>query len=144
MTMNSAPDLRQPFIAYMTIMLLAITILACSQQVDPSFKQGKKLYGIYCAACHGINGEGVLYGKSVLNNSALVLGKPQEVISVILLGRTGAGTMPGWTPTLNDQEVAAVTTYIRQAWSNQAAAVTPQMVAEVREKAVKPPAKPLP
>ncbi len=45
--------------------------------------------------------------------------------------------MPGWREKLNDQEVAAVATYIRQAWSNQADAVTPAMVTKVRTKEAK-------
>ncbi len=85
-------------------------------------------------ACHGENGGGVLYSKSALNNSALVLGEPDKVIAVILFGRQGAGAMPGWRETLTDQEVAAVTTYTRQAWSNQAGAIAPAMVTEVRRK----------
>jgi alcohol dehydrogenase (quinone), cytochrome c subunit len=53
---------------------------------------------------------------------------------VILYGKAGSGTMPGWSKKLNDQEVAAVTTYIRQAWSNQAEAVTAAMVQKIRGK----------
>ena len=59
------------------------------------------------------------------------------MIAVILFGRQGAGAMPGWREKLNDQEVAAVATYIRQAWSNQADAVTPAMVTKVRTKEAK-------
>ena len=75
--------------------------------------------------------------KSVLNNSALVLGEPDKVIAVILFGREGAGAMPGWRESLNDQEVAAVATYTRQAWSNRADAITPAMVTEIRKKGEK-------
>ncbi len=74
----------------------------------------------------------MLYNKSVLNNDALVSGDPNKVIAVILYGREGEGTMPGWKDNLNDQEVAAVATYIRQAWSNRADPVSAAMVAEVK------------
>ena len=119
------------------LIILVVTSMGCSQKVDPSFEQGKKIYENYCAACHGVNGGGVLYRKSALNNSALVSGDPNEVIAVILFGREGAGVMPGWRETLNDQEVAAVATYIRQAWSNRADAITPAMVTEIRKKGEK-------
>ena len=118
-------------------MIIAVTSMGCSQKVDPSFEQGKKLFETYCAACHGVNGGGLLYRKSALNNSALVLGEPDKVIAVILFGREGGGAMPGWRETLNDQEVAAVTTYCRQAWSNRADAITPAMVTEIRKKGEK-------
>jgi cytochrome c553 len=122
---------------YLWIIILVVMSLGCSQKVDPSFAQGKKIYENYCVACHGSNGGGVLYRKSALNNSALVLGEPDKVIIVILYGREGAGTMPGWRETLNDQEVAAVATYIRQAWSNRADAITPAMVTEIWKKGEK-------
>ncbi len=108
--------------------------MGCLQKVDPSFQQGKKIYAAYCVACHGVHGGGVLYSKTVLNNDPFVLGDPHEVIAVILYGREGSGTMPGWSMTLNDQEVAAVATYIRQEWSNRADRVTPAMVTEIRRK----------
>ncbi len=125
---------------------LAIAALAfpgCGKTVDPSFQQGQEIFQNDCLACHGLNGGGVLYSQSVLNNAALVTGNPDEVIAVILYGKQGAGTMPGWREKLNDQEVAAVATYIRQAWDNQADAVTPAMVAKVRVREKQgPPAKP--
>ena len=125
---------RKAIPIYLWTIIVVVASMGCSQKVDPSFEQGKKIFENYCTACHGTNGGGVLYRKSALNNSDLVLGEPQKVIAVILLGREGIGTMPGWRTTLNDQEVAAVATYIRQAWSNRADAITPAMVTEIRSK----------
>lgn len=79
----------------------------------------------------------MLYNKSALNNDAFVSGDPDKVITVILYGREGEGTMPGWKDNLNDQEVAAVATYIRQAWSNRADPVSAAMVTEIRSKGEK-------
>jgi mono/diheme cytochrome c family protein len=128
---------RQAITIHLCIFIIAVTSLGCSPQVDPSFEPGKKIYENYCAACHGVNGAGLLYRKSALNNSALVLGEPDKVIAVILFGREGAGAMPGWRETLNDQEVAAVATYTRQAWSNRADAITPAMVTAIRSQGEK-------
>ena len=108
--------------------------MGCLQKPDPIFLQGQELYKTYCVACHGVNGGGVLYSKSALNDDVFVTGDPKEVIAVILYGREGAGTMPSWKMTLNDPEVAAVATYIRQAWSNRADPITAAMVTEVRSK----------
>lgn len=123
--------------------IVALAFLGCGKKTDPSFMQGQEIYKTDCLACHGVNGGGVLYRQSVLNNTAFVTGDPEAVIAVILNGRQGAGAMPGWREKLNDQEVAAVATYIRQAWDNQADAVTPAMVAKVRAREKQaPPAKP--
>jgi hypothetical protein len=40
--------------------------------------------------------------------------------------------MPPWKSFLNDEETAAVLTYIRSAWSNEGSPVTSQEVAAVR------------
>lgn len=133
MNISFAASARKAILISLGCIILLVTSLGCSQK-DPSFEPGKKIYEQYCAACHGVEGSGLLYKKTALNNSAFVLGDPQGLIAVILFGRGGAGLMPGWQTTLNDQEVAAVATYTRQAWSNQGDAVTPALVAEVRKK----------
>ena len=62
-------------------------------------------------------------------------GAPKPVIATVLNGRKGnLGQMPTWKDKLDDQQIAAVVTYIRQAWSNRAPAVTPAMVAATRGK----------
>ena len=62
-------------------------------------------------------------------------GDPEPVIATVLNGRKGnLGQMPTWKDKLDDQQIAAVVTYIRQAWSNRAPAVTPAMVAATRRK----------
>ncbi len=119
------------------IAFIIIDSMGCLQKTDPNFLQGQELYKTYCVACHGVNGGGVLYNNSALNNDVFVTGDPKGVIAVILYGREGAGTMPGWQMMLDDQKVAAVATYIRQAWSNRAGPVTSAMVTEVRTKVEK-------
>lgn len=119
---------------YLCIAIIVVVSMGCLQERGQSFQQGEKLYKNYCVACHGIKGTGVLYPKSALNNDAFVTGDPNELIAVIFFGREGAGSMPGWKMTLTDQDVAAVATYIRQAWSNRADPITPAMVKEIRAK----------
>lgn len=41
--------------------------------------------------------------------------------------------MPGFANRLSDEEVARLATFVRQGWSNTAAAVTADQVAEVRK-----------
>jgi len=48
-------------------------------------------------------------------------------------GRMYDESMPP-SPLQNDYDIAAVTTYIRQAWGNDASAITPTEIKSVREK----------
>ena len=114
------------------MVVIIVSSMGCFQNTDPQFLEGQQLYRTYCVACHSVNGAGVLYNKSALNNDAFVTGDPKQMIAVILYGREGAGSMPSWEMTLDDQKVAAVATYIRQAWSNGADPVPAALVKEVR------------
>jgi cytochrome c oxidase subunit II len=120
--------------AFLCFALIGIAVMGCTPKTDPSFQQGQKIYQANCVACHGINGGGVLHSNTVLNNNALITGNPEPVVAAILFGKAGDGTMPSWQKQLNDKEVAAVATYIRQAWSNQATAVTVAIAAKIRAK----------
>ena len=98
-------------------------------------KQVQAVFEENCAQCHRLNGEGLPDTFPALNKNPYVLGDPQPVIATVLNGRKGnLGAMPGWKDTLDDQQIAAVVTYIRQAWSNRAAVVTAAMVAAGRGK----------
>jgi mono/diheme cytochrome c family protein len=135
MKIFSAVIIPKPvFMICVAIIIIVATVIGCQRKIDQSFQKGEEIFKSYCVACHGLHGNGVLFQKSALNNSIFVVGNPNNVIAVILYGREGAGTMPGWNMTLNDREVAAVATYIRQAWSNRAAPVTPAMVAKIRQQ----------
>jgi len=60
---------------------------------------------------------------------------PKAVIQTILEGRKGKiGRMPAWQDKLSDRQIAAVATFIRNNWGNQAEAVTAAMVASNRKK----------
>ena len=95
----------------------------------PLLAFGEKVYGNRCAACHQASGlggngvpplagsewvEGAEYGEKRL--VALVLKGLQGPVSV--KGGTFNGQMPNWDG-LKDREIAAVITYIRQAWGNK-------------------------
>jgi len=68
-------------------------------------------------------------------NKDLCFRHPKPVIATVLNGRKGhLGQMPTWKDKLDDQQIAGAITYIRNAWSNKAPAVTPAMVAAIRSK----------
>jgi len=120
------------------VILLCLGLLggaAWAQGQGDVAQRGKGVYEDNCAQCHRTNGEGLPATFPALNKNPFVLGDPQPMIATVLNGRKGSlGRMPSWKDKLDDGQVAAVATYIRQAWSNRAAAVTAAMVAAARGK----------
>lgn len=105
---------------------------------------GKAVYGRICAACHLGSGKGVP-GNNIppLAGSALAQGDARKPIGIVLHGFRGPierngvqinGQMASWKDQLNDQEIADVLTYVRSAFGNAGAAVTPDEVKAVREE----------
>lgn len=118
---------------FLSLIFLLGVALAQGQGPDELIQQGKDLFAANCADCHRLNGEGLPTKFPALNKNPYVLGDPGGVISTVLNGRQGnLGRMPSWKNKLDDQKIAAVVTYVRQAWANRAPAVTPAMVAAIR------------
>ena len=112
--------------------LIAPQVLA--QGPEALFKEGKKLFENTCADCHRVNGQGLPDKFPALDKNPFVVGDPSKVIDTVLQGRKGKlGQMPTWKDTLNDQQAAAVITYVRQAWSNKGTAVTPEAMKKRRK-----------
>jgi mono/diheme cytochrome c family protein len=80
--------------------------------VEAAMKKGGEVYTGGCAGCHGANGEGgfgpVLAGDASLSDATMVL-------TVIKKGR---GNMPAVGATLSPEDLAAVSTYVRNSWGN--------------------------
>jgi len=120
------------------VLLLCLAVLggvALAQGQGDARQPGQAVFEDHCADCHRTNGQGLPATFPALNKNPFVLGDPKPVIATVLKGRKGnLGRMPSWADKLNDQQIAAVVTYIRQAWSNRAAPVTPALVAATRGK----------
>jgi mono/diheme cytochrome c family protein len=104
-------------------------------------KQGSAIYADQCSACHAADGSGVEGLFPVLKGSPSVQSAdPASVLHVLLRGARSAATDPaptapampsfGWM--LNDDQVAAVATFVRNAWGNRASAVETATVGKVR------------
>jgi cytochrome c oxidase subunit 2 len=76
------------------------------------------VYAANCVACHQANGKGVPGTFPALDGSAVVKGDAAGQIEVVLKGRPG--TAMASFAQLSDVELAAVITYTRHAWSNDA------------------------
>ena len=120
------------------VLLLCLGLLggvALAQGQGDAGQRGQEVFEENCAQCHRANGEGLPATFPALNKNPFVLGEPSPVIATVLNGRKGnLGQMPSWKDKLDDEQIAAVVTYIRQAWANRAAPVTAAMVAATRTK----------
>lgn len=93
------------------------------------FERGEAGYLQFCAACHMADGEGIAPAFPPLADNAFVQGPADEVIRIILHGRAG---MPGFAGSLDNEQIAHITSYIRNAWGNEAHLVDAEMVEIVR------------
>jgi cytochrome c oxidase subunit 2 len=83
-----------------------------------------------CFGCHGANGEGVaIFPK--LAGSAIANGDAAKHIDVVVNGVAGSA-MAAYSGQLNDLELAAVITYERKAWGNNASVVQPADIKAAR------------
>ena len=106
---------------------------------------GSELYERHCADCHGAEGAGrpPVY-PPLAGNRSLTMRPAVNSIRMVLNGGFPPGTagnprpygMPPFRPTLNDDEVAAVVSYIRNSWGNRAGLVSPLEVDRFRSAPV--------
>ena len=111
-----------------------------------AFDLGKEIYERdgYCSTCHQADGKGlVASGFPPLSETKWVHGSEDRLIKLTLKGMFGAITVldkkyPGVVPMtpfggmLNDEEIAAVLTYVRNSFGNQASVISAEKVKEVR------------
>lgn len=90
--------------------------------IDELMAKGESVYKTNCMACHGLNGEGGV-GKPIAG-SAIAIGDAAKHLEVILKGVAGTAMAP-YAAILNDADIAAVTTYQRKAFGNDADVVQP-------------------
>lgn len=118
-----------------------------ASNIDPAILElGKQLYDKpgSCTTCHQPAGQGMPGAFPPLAESEWVSGPVENMIKIQLQGLQGPITVNG-TPyngimmpindaifPQTDENIAAVTTYVRNAFGNSASAVTPEMVAAVR------------
>ncbi len=110
---------------------------------DDMFAIGKGVYLGNCQACHTSSGAGQPGLIPPLVGSEWVIGNEKRLAMLMLKGLMGPvkvkgatynGVMPQWESLLNDKKIAAVMTYIRQEWGNQAGAITTAQIAAARKE----------
>lgn len=84
---------------------------------DELIARGEEVYAVNCAACHQASGAGIPPAFPALDGSALVTGEHVALLDIVLNGRAGTA-MAAFGDQLSDADVAAVSTYLRNSWSN--------------------------
>jgi mono/diheme cytochrome c family protein len=100
--------------------------------VNQMFAEGRRVYADKCATCHGEQGRGKLpHYPPLANNQSITMTSAVNPVRMVLNGGYPPGTrknpmpygMPPFAHELSDAQIAAVVTYIRNAWGNRAGAV---------------------
>ena len=118
-----------------------------SETEKAMFRKGHEIYFRegHCVTCHQPDGKGLPpAGFPPLAKSPWVTGDPARLTKLTLHGLMGPLELdgvkyPGLVPMtpfgglLNDEEIASVLTYVRNTFGNEAPAITPAAVAEIRK-----------
>ncbi len=112
--------------------LVGFILPACNSHTelppDPNrlISYGQIVYIENCAECHQTDGMGWsnLYPR-LAGNPVVTLQDPTPLIDTVMFGQ---GSMTGFQDRLNSDEIAAVLSYIRNAWGNNADAVSARQV----------------
>jgi mono/diheme cytochrome c family protein len=96
---------------------------------------GAQIFAHDCQTCHKAQGQGVPGAFPALAGDKLVKGDPSAVAHLLLHGKGG---MPNFSAELSDAEIAAVITYVRGAWGNNASPVDAATVAAARSASAGP------
>ncbi|WGD55979.1 cytochrome c [Bradyrhizobium sp. CB1650] len=116
---------------------------AATVPAEAEMKAGQAVYARFCIACHEADGSGAprIY-PPLPGNALLQSDNPASTLRIMLDGAhtvttpraPNTGEMPAYAKQLSDEQIAAVTNYIRNSWGNAASLVTPADVAKARSQ----------
>jgi mono/diheme cytochrome c family protein len=134
-SLSPAPGKRASFAANDTT---TRAILAGNEQ-----SPGGRIYLDSCAACHRLTGGGEsLTFPTLAGNSTVLNSDPSSLLAVILSGARAPATdaaptglaMPAFGWRYDDSDIAALATFIRTSWGNDAAPVSAAQVSQLRRE----------
>lgn len=143
---NSTRYLEDRDLSAMATYLQSLPAVSDPEGTSPDAQlmgRGRTIYNLHCGTCHLPTGEGDPEMAPRLNRGSLVVQdeNPASMINAILYGPHLPNSplapkwrdpMEGFQYLLDDDEVAAVATFIRHSWDNSAGIVTAEQVARQR------------
>jgi mono/diheme cytochrome c family protein len=117
--------------------LLFLPAIASAAQPD-----GAQLYGLYCSACHAVDGKGANDGAfPPLAGSEWIAGNPKRSVAIVLNGLHGPVEvngkpynleMPPQGGALKDDQIRAILNHVHSSWGNKGAEIPGDLVRTVR------------
>lgn len=108
--------------------------------IESLMTRGKQVYTTTCQACHQSEGQGIPGAFPPLSESEWVNGPGEQVVAIVLHGLQGEitvkgtkyqGVMPGLKDQLKPEDIAAVSTYVRNSFGNKSELVSVEVVEKV-------------
>ena len=124
------------------IAILVLFFIGCKSSVSATkMEAGKKVYDTNCMGCHMANGKGVPRMNPPLVNSPYVMGHAPSLIELVLKGSEFFGNadrdynnLMAPFSALTDEQIADVTTYIRNTYGKTGDEINAEDVKQVRQK----------
>jgi mono/diheme cytochrome c family protein len=133
--------------SFLILAMMLATVSCGERETAPrpqgAAARGAAFYSSLCGQCHGAAGQGLGRAFPPLAGSEWVEGDEEQLVRIILYGLQGPievkgqqyrGLMVGFDRQLSDEDAAAVATYIRSSWGNDAPPVSPSTVVSVRSE----------
>jgi nitrite reductase (NO-forming) len=102
---------------------------------------GKNIFTTTCQPCHQVNGEGISGIFPPLAKSDFLNASKERAVNIVKNGLSGPVTVNGKTyngimppQNLNDEQIAAVLTYVYSQWGNSGKTVTKEDAVKVKTK----------
>jgi mono/diheme cytochrome c family protein len=109
----------------------ALTALSAAER--ERYEHGRDGFKI-CAACHQPQGQGLAGLAPPLVGSPWATGSAGAFIRIVLQGKTdGEATMPPLA-SLDDDQLAAILTYVRRSWGHESSPISAAQVQAVRSE----------
>ena len=104
------------------------------QVAQRQFEAGRTAFNLTCAPCHQESGEGLAMLAPALIGSRWLQKGEEALVRIMLHGKENPGrglVMPPWRQ-FDDNQIAALLTYVRREFGSQPVTVAPAKVAEIR------------
>ncbi len=118
-------------------------VAKATEPTETSSVNGEQIFGAHCAACHQATGQGIPGAFPPLAGSKWVaVEDPNLPLAIVhdglsgeieVAGTTYNGVMPPFKGTLSSEEIAAVLTYARHEWGNNANSIDVSVVEKHNE-----------